>query len=154
MQNRIRPIAICVFYHEDRILVFEGYDHITNTPFYRPLGGGIEFGEASDDTIRREIKEELGEDVADLQYLFTLENIFSVNGRAGHEIVQVYDGRLINSGLYAQAEMSGTEADGGHFKALWKQLDEFNPQNPLYPDGLLDLLRHTKAKGKYNLNKT
>lgn len=138
--NYIRAIAICLFRHKDKLLVFEGYDHPTKTTFYRPLGGGIEFGETSDETIRREIREELGEEVTDLKYLFTLENIFSVNGKAGHEIVQVYDGRLVNSGLYEQAEMSGSEADGGQFKALWKSLDEFNPQTPLYPDGLLEML--------------
>ena len=66
---------------------------------------------------------------------------FQENFNYGHEIIQVYDGRLVNSGLYAQAEMSGHEAGAGEFKVLWKHLDEFNPQTPLYPDGLLELLK-------------
>jgi len=85
--------------------------------------------------------EELNAEAADLKYLGTLENIFVFNGTAGHEIVQVYDGRLVNLGLYEQAEMSGHEAGSGEFKILWKRLDEFNPQTPLYPDGLLELLK-------------
>lgn len=141
MKNKIRALAICIFRRRDKILVFEGHDPLKNQTFYRPLGGGIEFGERSDEALRREMMEELKAEVADLKYLGTLENIFVFNGKAGHEIVQVYDGRLVNSGLYEQAEISGTEADGGHFKALWKQLDEFNPQTPLYPDGLLEMLR-------------
>lgn len=140
MQNKIRPIAICVFRNEDKILVFEAYDPAKKRTYYRPLGGGIEFGEYSEDTVRREIKEELGEEIANLHYLGTLENIYISNDDPGHQIVQVYDGRLVNSGLYDQAQMSATEADGSQFKVLWKRLDEFNPQSPLYPDGLMEML--------------
>jgi 8-oxo-dGTP pyrophosphatase MutT (NUDIX family) len=142
--NQIRPLAICIFRNGDKILVAEGYDPTKNQTFYRPLGGGIEFGEASEATIQREIREEIGEEVTDLHILGTLENIFIFNGTAGHEIVQVYDGRLVNSKMYEQAEISGMEADGGPFKALWKRLDEFNPQTPLYPDGLLDVIARSR----------
>jgi len=141
MQNKIRVIAICIFRNGDKILVMEGHDPSRNQTFHRPLGGGIEFGERSEDTIHREIKEELGEEVADLQYLGTLENIFTYNHIPMHEIIQVYDGRLVNSGLYEQAEMSASEDNGDQFKAMWKRLDEFNPQTPLYPTGLLEMLK-------------
>jgi 8-oxo-dGTP pyrophosphatase MutT (NUDIX family) len=140
MQNQIRAIAICIFRHEDKILVFEGYDPQKNQTFYRPLGGGIEFGERSDETVAREIREELGSDVTDLRYLGTLENIFVFNGTPGHEIVQVYDGRLVDSEMYGHVEISGVEDSGTQFKVLWKHIYEFNPQVPLYPDGLLALL--------------
>lgn len=57
----VRPIALCVFRDEsDRILVLEGYDPTRALTFYRRLGGGIEFGERSQDTVAREIREELG----------------------------------------------------------------------------------------------
>jgi len=141
MQNKIRPLAICVFRNNDRILVREGYDPKKNQTFYRPFGGGIEFGERSEETVQREMMEELSAEVADLKYLGTLENIFIFNGIPGHEIVQVYNGRLVNSGFYEQAEMSGHEAGAGEFKILWKRLDEFDLQTPLYSDGLLELLK-------------
>ena len=137
----IRPIAICVFQHQDKILVFEEYDFIKKQTFYRPLGGGIEFGETSEEAIRREMMEEMNVEVTNLKYLGTLENIFVFNGKTGHEIVQVYDGRLVNSGMYEQAEMSALETDGNQMRVLWKRLDEFSPESPLYPDGLLEILR-------------
>ena len=142
MKNRIRPLAICVFLNNDRILVAEGYDPIKQQTFYRPLGGGIEFGEASADTVRRELKEELNVEVGELRYLGTLENIFVFNGTPGHEIVQVYDGMLIDSGLYDQAVIVGKEAEVNEsFNALWKSLDEFGEgKSILYPRGLLELL--------------
>jgi hypothetical protein len=43
--TQIRPLAICVFSQNGKILVCEGYDATTSDTFYRPLGGGIEFGE-------------------------------------------------------------------------------------------------------------
>ena len=141
-KNRIRPLAICVFLNNDRILVAEGYDPIKEQTFYRPLGGGIEFGERSEETIHRELMEEIGAEVSDLKYLGTLENIFVFDGKPGHEIVQVYDGVLKESGLYEQAEVEGKEAEIDlSFKAVWKSLDEFGEgKSILYPNGLLELL--------------
>src|SRR5215216_5710043 len=103
--NRIRPIAICVFRHHNCILVAEGYDPVKEEYFYRPLGGGIEFGENSAETIYREILEEINVEVdrESLQYLGALENIFNFNGAMGHEIVLIYDGRLKSSRSSQQA---------------------------------------------------
>ena len=143
MKNKIRPLAICLFRNRGRILVAEGYDPLKMQTFYRPLGGGIEFGEYSEQTIRRELMEEIGADVRELKYLGTLENVFVFNGTPGHEIVQVYDGVLTDSGLYEQAVIEGNEADVDEsFKAVWKSLDEFGEgKSILYPTGLLALLR-------------
>ena len=140
--NQIRPIALCVFHNKDRILVFEGYDKAKDETFYRPLGGGIEFGESSENAVRRELKEEINVDVADLKYLGTLENIFTFNGNSYHEVVMIYDGVLTDSGLYDQAVIVGREANGEEIRAMWKSLDEFaEGESILYPDGLLGLLR-------------
>jgi 8-oxo-dGTP pyrophosphatase MutT (NUDIX family) len=141
--NQIRPLAICIFSHNGKILVSEEHDPSKGETFYRPLGGGIEFGEYSVETIRRELKEEISAEVTDLVYLGTLENIFIFNGIPGHEVVQVYDGALVESGLYEQAAISGHEADVNlPMKVIWKSLDEFGPgKSILYPTGLLELLR-------------
>ena len=144
-KNRIRPLAICVFLNNDRILVAEGYDPIKQQTFYRPLGGGIEFGEVSADTVRRELKEELNVEVGELRYLGALENIFVFNGTPGHEIVMIFDGALVNSGLYEQAVIVGEEANGDSIRAMWKSLDDFGEgKSILYPPGLLELLREQR----------
>lgn len=142
-KNRIRPLAICVFRNNDRILVAEGYDPVKKQSFYRPLGGGIEFGEYSEQTVHRELMEEIGAEIGELKYLGTLENIFIFNGETGHEIVLVYDGVLNESGLYEQAVIEGKEADiNESFEAVWKNLNEFGEgRSILYPTGLLELLR-------------
>jgi len=141
-KNRIRPLAICVFRNNNRILVHHGYDGLKKEYFYRPLGGGIEFGETSVDTICRELMEELNVEVdqESLKYLGTVENIFHFNGTPGHEIIMIYDGALKEAGLYKQAVIVGNEADE-EIRAVWKNIDEFGVgQSILYPTGLLDLL--------------
>jgi 8-oxo-dGTP pyrophosphatase MutT (NUDIX family) len=144
-KNRVRAIAICVFRNADRILVAEGFDEHKNQKFYRPLGGTIEFGEFSAETVRRELMEEIQAEVSDLRYLGTLENIFTFNGENGHEIVFIYDGRFTNAALYAQDLVHGDEL-GTAFEAIWVDLHKIGPHSPpLYPTGLAELLNKTKS---------
>ena len=144
-KNRVRAIAICVFRNNDRILVAEGFDEVKNQKFYRPLGGTIEFGEYSDETVRRELLEEIQAEVSDLRYLGTLENIFTFNGKNGHEIVFVYDGKLADQALYEKDLLHGDEL-GTSFEAVWIDLREIGPGSPpLYPTGLAELLNETKS---------
>lgn len=141
--NQIRPIAICVFLKNNRILVAEGYDPVKVETFYRPLGGGIEFGENSKETICRELMEEVNLEVdqESLRYLGAVENIFMFNGSPGHEIVLVYDGELREPGVYAQGVITGKEANGEDIHAMWKDLNEFvTGKSILYPTGLSGML--------------
>jgi len=142
-KKRIRALAICVFRHLDRILVAEGYDSVKGEYFYRPLGGGIEFGESSAETICRELMEEIHVEVdkSSLAYLGAVENIFYFNGDPGHEIVLIYDGLLKDSRLYEQPVLTGKEVDGEDVCAIWKNIAEFGEGKAiLYPTGLLELL--------------
>lgn len=144
--NQIRPLAICVFRNKDLILVFEGYDPIKGETFYRPLGGGIEFGEYGEEAVRREIMEELHTEIKDLSFPGMLENVFVFNGTPGHEIVMIYDGTLEDSGLYDKAVIAVIEANGEEVRAVWKSLDEFAAGNSiLYPAGLQTLLEVAKS---------
>lgn len=140
---RIRPLAICIFRRENMIFVAEGFDSTKNESFYRPLGGGIDFGEYAADTIRRELMEEIKAEVSDLQYLCTLENIFSFEGQQGHEICLVFNGRFVDDALN-QDDYSVIGEDDGDvlFKASWKPIQFFIDGNaPLYPDGLPEFLQ-------------
>jgi 8-oxo-dGTP pyrophosphatase MutT (NUDIX family) len=133
-----------VFRKNNKILVGEGYDAVKDESFYRPLGGGIEFGELSVETICRELMEEINVEVErdSLTFLGVVENMFYFNGIPGHEIVMIYDGALKESGLYEQAVIVGQEANGDATRAMWKSLDEFESgKSTLYPTGLVELLQ-------------
>ncbi|MBI5032256.1 MAG: NUDIX hydrolase [Chloroflexi bacterium] len=141
MQPFIRSLAICVFRHDDKILVFEGYDPSKNQVFHRPLGGGIEAGEYAKDAIVREIREELGAEITNVRLIGTLESIFTFNCRPGHEIVMVYDAEFVDRSLYDKDKFDVVE-EVETIRAMWKSLNDFCKADapPLYPDGLFDLL--------------
>jgi 8-oxo-dGTP pyrophosphatase MutT (NUDIX family) len=124
--NRIRPLALCLFRHEGRILVGHAYDAVKQDYYCRPLGGGIEFGERGEEAIVREIWEELGAEIEDVRWLGTLENLFTCEGEAGHEIVLVFDAVFADRTRYDQAVLHGHEQDAAieAFTAEWKSLDE------------------------------
>ena len=61
------------------------------------IGGGVELGESHRDAIVREVGEELGAEIRDLNFLTTVESIFRIDGSLGHEIVFLHVGRLAPS---------------------------------------------------------
>ena len=137
----IRPLALCIFHHQGKILVNQFHDADKNRMLFRPIGGGIEFGERSRDTIVREVQEELGRSISDIRLIGTLESIFTYAGKPGHEIVQVYDARFDDAEVYEQPWLDGHESDGAPFRAAWHSIASFTPASPLVPEGLYYLLK-------------
>lgn len=82
----IRPLAICLFKRGESILAAEGYDSVKKDYYYRPIGGGIEYGEKCLDALEREINEEISAEIKNTTYLGTLENIFTYNGEQGMKL--------------------------------------------------------------------
>lgn len=87
---KIRVITLGLIQDKNRLFVSEGYDSVKKQSFYRPLGGGLDFGETSLDALKREFQEEVKGELTNIQYLGCLENIFIYNGKPGHEIIQLY----------------------------------------------------------------
>ena len=139
--NTIRTKVICVFRNGKRILVGDAIDPTKNELFYCPPGGGVEFGETSEEALRREIGEELATEIENPRLLGVLENIFTFDGWQGHEIVFVYDAQLSARFLYGVDKFTGYESNGESYNAIWLDLDTIGPQTPpLYPEGLLEIL--------------
>jgi 8-oxo-dGTP pyrophosphatase MutT (NUDIX family) len=140
-EHRIRALALCVFHHNGKILVNQFRDPVSQQTCFRPIGGGIEFGETSAAAIVREVQEELGLSMTDVRLLGTLESLFVYNGKPGHEIVQVYDATFADPSVYANSQIDGHESDGAPFTARWHASSSFSEQSPLVPKGLHDLLK-------------
>ena len=109
---------------------------------FRPVGGGIEFGETSAQAIVREVQEELDQTVDHLRLVGTLESLFTYNNTPGHEIVQVYDGQFRDQRLYQMACLTGHESDGMAFQVTWQDSSAFTNSAPLVPEGLYPLLKN------------
>ncbi|MBT2659989.1 NUDIX domain-containing protein [Bacillus sp. ISL-45] len=137
----IRPLAICLFKKGESILAAEGYDSVKKDYYYRPIGGGIEYGEKSLDALKREVHEEISAEIKNMNYLGTIENIFTFNGELGHEIVVVYEAEFVDKAFYDLETFTGKEDDGSIFSLKWIPVSEFGSGKlRLVPDGLLDLI--------------
>jgi ADP-ribose pyrophosphatase YjhB (NUDIX family) len=108
-------------------------------PFHRPLGGHVEFGEYAADTLRREFREEIGQDLTDLRLLGVAENIFTWAGELQHEIVFLYSAGFADPAAYEIEEQ--TILDQPATRVIWRPAGAVSP--PLYPDAVTGLLLST-----------
>lgn len=140
MKPRANSLGIVV--RQGQILVEEqcGKHSQGNGLYYRPVGGTIEFGEHSQETIVREFQEELGVDITVKLHIKCLENIFTVEDNMGHEITQIYLVEFNNPRLYKTESFTVVEGEK-MTRAIWVQMDEFQQgRKTLYPNGLTELL--------------
>jgi 8-oxo-dGTP pyrophosphatase MutT (NUDIX family) len=141
LKKKIRVLALGVFRSGSRILAGEGYDALKDEHFFRPLGGAIEFGESSLDALRREIREEIQAEITNIRYLGMFENIFTFEGRPGHEIILIFNAEFADRSLYQKTLITGMEDDEMPVRAVWLDLSQpANANYPLYPEGLRELI--------------
>jgi len=104
--------------------------------FQRPLGGHVEFGEYALDTVRREFREEIGQELTDVRLLGVLENIFGWRGGTEHEVVFIFAAAFASAAAYEIEEQR--IRDNLDRRVLWRPADAVSP--PLYPAGLPELI--------------
>ena len=136
----IRSKAVTIIRSGDHYLFTECTDHTNGTTWYIPVGGGIEFGEYSTDAAKREVKEEIGLEIHDLQLIDVSENIFTFNGVREHEIVFSFF-----TSISPEADLQGLQAvanDNGRPLVLkWFTLPELlEQQGTIYPFNLTRVL--------------
>jgi ADP-ribose pyrophosphatase YjhB (NUDIX family) len=132
---------------DDSLLLTASADPATGQPFYRPIGGHVEFGETATVTLVREFGEELGLDVAVSSYLGTLENLFTYNNQPGHEVDLVFAAALTDAALYDEPRFPRLDdPPDARRHAVWVPVaDLLSGSIPLYPTGLLALLTDPSA---------
>lgn len=104
--------------------------------YHRLIGGSVEFGETHREAVLREVHEELGAAVDDLELLTAVENIFHIDEVLGHEIVFLYTGRL--NPLPVETGATLTESDGSVVPIAWRSVHDHDDALPLYPTGTQD----------------
>ncbi|ALQ70196.1 NUDIX hydrolase [Bacillus thuringiensis] len=137
MYPRAKAFGLAI--HDSRLLVQEY--HTGDETYYRPLGGSIELGEKSAHTVIREFQEELHTEVEIINYLGCLENIFHLDGEIGHEIIQLYSVRLLDTSLYEMEKVKIQDEQTVSY-AKWISVTAFiQKEKALYPDGILNYLQ-------------
>ncbi|MGI9219648.1 MAG: NUDIX hydrolase [Woeseiaceae bacterium] len=138
---RIRPLAIGLLERDNAYLVTEVCDDAGSVKGWRPLGGGIEFGETAKDAVRREFEEEIALDVTCQQLVAVLENIYEHEGHAGHEIVFVYAASPVDKSTPLEDRYKIVEGTMSA-SAVWKTFEAMQSEpGDIYPVGLADYLR-------------
>lgn len=124
--SRIRALVLgLIRSSDDRLLVAEGYDLVKQNFFYRCLGGGVDFCETSEAALKREFLEEIQAEVINLRYLGFSENLFTYNGKPGHEWIQFYQCDFVDPKFYQLEELVCVEDSGVNFVARWVERDRF-----------------------------
>ena len=133
MQKQTISVKVmCLIQHENKLLVNKGYDSVKDEVFYRLVGGKVEFAEKMEETIKREIKEELDCGVKDIDYITAKEEIFTYEGETGHEVNFLFKVSLDNKEIFKKEVIPNPDSED--FPAVWLPIsDILEKKVALYP---------------------
>ena len=93
----------------------------------------MDFQETSEDAVRREIQEELGSEIENLERLDVIENFFVHDGEDRHDIVFLFKADLSRKELYGQKSIH-VEETNYEFDTVWVPVSRILAgEVPLYP---------------------
>lgn len=140
VEGQIRVLALGLIKKDNRVFISQGYDPVKQKTFYRAMGGGVDFGETSLEALEREFQEEIQAKLTNISYLGCLENLFTFNGKQGHELLQVYQCDFADAKFYELESL--VFAEGKRQKtALWVDIALFKSgELLLVPEPFLALL--------------
>ena len=136
--------AACIIKHNNKVLLHKSDDK----EHYCLIGGRVEIGESSENTIRREIKEELDKEIEIKGYISTIENFFTFEGSKYHEYMFVYEAEFREDKDKLIEETLSNIEGKDYLKYYWVDLKEIDNVN-IKPKVIKDILK----EGKYPVHK-
>ena len=128
--------AAGVIIHNNKVLLHKN----VNKDHYAIPGGRIEIGENSEETLRREIREELGKEIEIKDYMATIENFFEMDEKKYHELYFLYKSEFAEEEDkkidYTIHNVEGKE----YLQYEWADLNKIEEYNIL-PKCLKDILK-------------
>ena len=128
-----------VIIHNNKILTHKNI----NKNHYCLPGGRVAIGESSEETIKREIKEELGKDIEITGYIATIENFFEIDNKKYHEIYFLHKIEFKNEEDKNIEYTMHNEEGKEYLRYEWIDLDKIEEYNILLIC-LKDILKSTK----------
>lgn len=143
---RVKTLALAV--RDGRFLAEDVTDDAGRLVGLRPPGGTMEFGERREETLIREMAEELGAAIAITGAWQVFEAIYRHEGALGHEIVFAVPIRFAEERFYREDAVPFHEDDGTLCHARWWRLDDMRAAGlALFPAGLEAVLEPLLAGG-------
>jgi ADP-ribose pyrophosphatase YjhB (NUDIX family) len=102
-----RVAAVCI--HEGWVLLHRA----ATDDFWALPGGRVELGEPSADTLRREMREELDEDVTVGRLFWVVENFFTYDKQRFHELAFYYEVSLPDGSRWLERDREHLASDAG-----------------------------------------
>lgn len=133
----IRSTGIII--HNNKILVHNSHkqDH------YALMGGRIAIGESSEETVKREFKEEIGKDVEIIGYVGTVENFFTTDEGKYHEIMFIYQLEFVDEeDKKIEHTLKNIEGED-YLEYNWLDIDNLE-NKPLRPEGIIPIIKNGK----------
>lgn len=131
--------AAGIIIHNNKILLHRNL----NSDHYALIGGRVMIGESSDNTVKREMLEELGKEVETYDYVATIENFFTMKKSKYHEIMFIYNADFIKPSdkkiEYLLKNREGKE----YLQYEWIDLDKIN-EYKILPVCIKEILKSTK----------
>lgn len=122
--GRLNCRAAGIIIHEGKVLFHKN----PQETYYALLGGRVKICESSDNTVIREMKEELGKDVEVTGYVATVENFFNLRGKDYHEILFVHKAEFVDESDKKITETLHNVENNSekHIQYEWLSIDELD----------------------------
>ena len=136
--SRFNFRSVAVVIHENHVLLHQ----VPSDDFWTLPGGRVEFFEHSDETLQRELLEEIDAQCIVGRHLWYAENFFELAGKNYHEISNFFLVELVSPNQFPKAaSFTGKEVDTNLVFQWFElaQLSELNIKPDFLKAGLLDL---------------
>lgn len=131
--------AACMIIHNNKILLHKNI----NSDHYALLGGRVEIGENTEETIKREVQEEIGKKIKIIGYIATIENFFETEEIKYHEYMFVYQAEFEEEEDKKIQETIKNIEGKEYLQYEWIDLDKIE-QYPIKPIIIKEILKEQK----------
>ena len=135
-----------IFRYGNKILLH----HELNSIHYTLPGGRVKEGETTEETLKREIKEEMGQEVKIIKSVSFMENLFTDNKKKYHEILVTYELEFLDKSMYEKEIIPTIEKDK-ELEFIWYDIEKLN-DIIFVPKALKDLIVNDSNEFKHIIN--
>ena len=135
-----------IFRNGNKILLHHGLksDH------YTLPGGRVKDGETTNQSLIREMKEEMGYDIILIRPVSFMENMFNFDDKDYHELLVTYEAQFRDEEAYKREKIVGIE-ERENLEFIWKDISELD-KLAFVPHILIDIIKKNSKEFQHIIN--